>query len=138
MSGPRLSSNNGTNQHEQQRWWKDAVANSPTNPDQFTNKVCGEKLEKEEQHSSWRVAATTNANSTVQRNPKSKGCGERNYWWQAVCVTKAGHLDAAVGLPTRSAVQRNPKSWLTKSSDEQISWKDGIVPSPQASVRGYY
>ena len=29
MSGPRLSSNNGTNPYEQQRWVKDVVANSP-------------------------------------------------------------------------------------------------------------
>ena len=107
---------------------KDVVANSPNNPDQFTKKVWVENLEKEERHTNWRVAAATNANSTVQRNPKSKGSA----------VIKAGNLDAAEGLPTGSAIQRNPKPWFTKSSVEKVSWKDGIVPSPQASLRGYY
>ena len=39
-SAPRLSYNN-TNQQEQRSFWKDAVGNSPTNPNQFTNQLCG-------------------------------------------------------------------------------------------------
>ena len=101
--------NNGTSQHEQQRWWKGAVANSPTNPDQLTNKLCAEKLEKEEQHTNWLVAAATHVNSTVQRNPKSKECGERNYWRQDVCVTKAENLDAAVGFTNTQRISAQSK-----------------------------
>ena len=117
MSGPRLSSNNGTNPYEQQRWVKDVVANPPTNPDQVTKKVCVENLEKEERHTNWRVAAATNANSRVQRNPKSKSSAE----------IKAGHLAAAEGLPTGSA-----------QGYQKVMWADGVELSPPTPIRGYY
>ena len=76
---PRLS-DNGTNQQEQRSCWKDTVGSLPTKPDQFTTIWCEKGLDMDEQNKNRRVvtnAATTNANSIVQRNPKSNPGGEQ-------------------------------------------------------------
>ena len=64
--------------------------------------------------------------------PRSKS------WDQNLLCSDEQFENRLVATNANSRVQRNPKSWLTKSCGEKVSWKDGIVPSPQTPVRGYY
>ena len=119
MSGPRLFSNNGTNQQEQQTGWKDAARSLPTNPDQFTKNSGVKRLDMDEQY--WRA---TKANSRVQLNPKSNTGGEQPIRQQDAARTPVHFTTTWSGKRLATDEQHKNKSVVTKGRIWRQTWAD--------------